>query len=294
MDNATYRILMWPLRLMARLPLRLLYPLSTLACFFLYRLVGYRRKVVAANLKRCFPEASPEQLRLWEREFYHHLCDIFIEAFKLLHISDREMSRRVEVRGIEAVNAVVDSGRSVVVMIGHYGNWEWVTYLATKLNRKATLAQIYHPLSNKFMDRLMLTLRGRFGSKSLPMASAVRSLLQMERRGEHFVCGFIADQRPFTRELKHWTCFLGQDTPYVVGGESIGNHIGADFYYLDIEPLKRGHYRMTFKPIIPPADDTEPNPVTRQYLSMLEATIRRAPQYWLWSHKRWKRQRPIS
>jgi len=287
-----YRLMRGALGTVARLPLGLLYGLSDFAAFMLYRVVKYRRGMVADNLRRAFPEASAGQRAAWEREFYSHLCDVFVEAAKLAHVSDREMARRVTVEGMELINAPLRDSRPVILLLGHYGNWEWVTAMARHIEPGAVMCEVYHPLSDKVFDRLMLDLRSRFGTLNIPMARTVRYLLGLKREGQNFICGFIADQRPFTPELKHWTDFMGIDTPYVNGGEVIGRKVGADFIYVDVEPRRRGYYHLTLRPILPSAGlQGEENPFTVEYLRMLERTIRRNPPYWLWSHNRWKRSR---
>lgn len=274
----------------AHLPLGVLYLFSDMAYFILYKIVKYRLGVVRHNLEMAFPEKSGEERRRIEREFYCHLPDIFIEAAKLAHISDEEIARRVEIEGIELINDAVREGHSVVMMLGHYGNWEWVTSAARLMDDSAMKCEIYHRLGDKAFDRVMLDLRSRFGTENIPMAKSVRRLLRIHREGDTFVCGFIADQRPFTRELKYWTDFLGIDTAYVNGGEAIGTKIGAAFVYAEMLPLKRGYYRLTFRKLEPLRDGGE-NPYSRAFLQELESTIRRNPPFWLWSHNRWKRRR---
>ena len=141
------------------------------------------------------------------------------------------------------------------------------------------------------MERVMLKIRSRFNTISIPQKRTVRTLLRMTREGRQWLIGFIADQRPNSGNPHHWTTFLGQDTAYVTGGEEIGRHTKAHFLYLDVEKTRRGHYRMTFH-AIDPIQDGEPWPYTRGFMHMLEQTIRREPAYWLWSHKRWKGGRP--
>ena len=141
------------------------------------------------------------------------------------------------------------------------------------------------------MDRFFLKLRGKFGGESIPMRATLRRIVQLKREQRPTMIGFISDQRPSGRILHHWTDFLGQDTPYVVGGETVGNHVGAKFVYLDVEKTSRGHYRMTFLPVVPDSSDNGPDPYTREFMKMLEKTIYRAPAYWLWSHRRWSRHR---
>jgi len=237
-----------------------------------------------------FPEKSEKELRQIEGRFYQHFCDIFVEAAKLAHISDKEVDRRVKIEGVEHINSALAKGHSVVLMIGHFGNWEWITALARYINPEAVMAQIYHKINDKTFNQVMLDLRSRFGSENIPMSHTYRRLLEINREGRKFVCGFISDQRPFTPELKHWTDFLGIDTAYVNGGEVIGRKLGAEFLYVECRPEKRGHYVIETSPIIP-MDDKEENPYTRAYLKMLEQSIRRNPSYWLWSHNRWKRRR---
>lgn len=294
MDKQSFatRLTIGLLTCVARLPLGILYLVSDFAFFLLYYVVKYRRKVVVANLRRAFPEASHEQIRKYERGFYRHLCDIFVEAVKFLHISDEEVDRRIEVVDAELVNESYRNGKSIVLMLGHYGNWEWVPDIVRYFDEGLHCSQIYHPVSSKTFDAVMMQIRSRFPSENIPMERAVRRLLALHKEGRRWVCGFIADQRPTTGDKRHWTKFMGLDTAYLIGGETIGRHVGTDYLYVDVEKLKRGYYRLIFKRIVPPADDHEEYPYTREYMRMLEQSIRRAPELWLWSHKRWKHPKP--
>ncbi len=289
-DKIRYKVLRGLLKGTAHLPLGAMYPLSDFARFIMHRIVKYRVQVVRKNLRSAFPEKSEKELRKIENEFYRHLCDVFVESAKLAHISDKEISRRVKIEGVDAVNEVFDRGNSVVLLLGHFGNWEWVTSAARTFRKGVVSCEIYHPLRDQAFDRLMLDLRTRFGTENIPMKKTVRRLLEIHKEGKNFVCGFISDQRPFTPELKHWTDFLGIDTAYVNGGEVIGTKLGAEFFYVEMQPVKRGYYKLIFKKIEPLQDGGE-NPVTRSYLHHLEESIRRNPSYWLWSHNRWKRKR---
>lgn len=289
-DELKYRLIWGGLRALTRLPLGALYLLSDFAAFVLGRLLHYRAKVIRGNLRLAFPEKSDMELRRIEKAYYRHLCDVFVEAAKLANVSDSEMERRVKIEGIELVNEAIDRGKSVVLLLGHFGNWEWVTAAAREMHPGAVMCEIYHPLSDTAMDRVMLGLRSRFGTENIPMARTVRRLMEIGREGGHFVCGFISDQRPFTDDLKHWTDFLGVDTPYVNGGEMIGAKLGAEFLYVEMMPLKRGYYALRFKKL-EPAQDGEENPYTRAYLHELERSIRQSPPDWLWSHNRWVDER---
>lgn len=286
-----YKMVISALRLFAVLPLPVLYVLSDVMYVAVYHLAGYRKKVVRANLEMVFGTGDREKILKIEKGFYHHLCDCIVETVKLLHISDKEIDRRVIVTNGELVDDIINSGHSVVLLLGHYCNWEWVQAIIHHFKAELVGGQIYKPLHNKVMDEVMLKIRSRFGLECVPQQKTVRRLLDIERSGRHFVMGFISDQRPIGRNLHNWTDFMGIDTPYAVGGEVVGEHVGARFLYVDMKKVKRGHYSLTFRPIVPDDNDKDPNPYTRTFMKMLEKSIYAAPQYWLWSHKRWKKHR---
>ncbi|MBQ7472461.1 MAG: lysophospholipid acyltransferase family protein [Prevotella sp.] len=272
------------------LPLRVLYILSDGIYLLLYRCVGYRLKVVRKNLAASFPEKTEEELRKIERGFYHYLCDYFVEMVKLRTMSERQLRRRMVFKGMEAVNKVVEDGQSCAVYLGHYGNWEWITSLALWTSGKAQCAQIYHPLENKEMDRLTLSLRERFGGVCIPMTETLRYLVRLRSEGRPTIVGYIADQVPFWRNMHHWRTFLSHpQTPVLSGTENIARRMDNAVFYLDVRRVRRGYYEAEFKLITRTPKDMPEFALTDAYFDMLEATIRRAPEFWLWSHNRWKR-----
>lgn len=281
-----YRIVKKLIETVALLPLPVLYAFGDMIQFVLHRIVRYRVRIVRANLSMVFKDKTVKELRKIENDFYRHLVEVFVETVKLSNISDEEISRRVSVEGVDIVNDSVEKGRSVVVMLGHFGNWEWVTSSAMQMNREAVICEIYNPLHNDIFDSIMLGLRSRFGTENIPMSKSVRRLLSIHRDGASFVCGFIADQRPFSYELKNWTDFCGIDTAYVTGGEIIGKKVGAEFIYAEMLPIRRGYYNLSFSKL-DPIEDEKDNQYSRAFLKRLETSIMNHPAYWLWSHKRW-------
>lgn len=268
----------------ALFPLSVLYGFSDMAYFMVRYVFGYRKTIVRNNILHAFPEKSFGERRCIEKRFYHHLCDCFVETVKLLHISDKELKRRIEVRGTECVKRYAAEKRPIILFIGHYGNWEWVQEMPSRYDAPAVNGEIYKPMRQPVFDRVVHRIRSRFSRNiAIPQSQAMRTIIRLKQSGEPFLIGFIADQRPAQRT--HWTTFLHQDTPYVVGGEEIGRYIGAAFLYLDMEKPQRGHYVMTVKELKPIEEEY---PYTLAYLRGLEETIRRAPEYWLWSHNRWK------
>lgn len=273
------------LKSVAILPLWALYAFSDFIYLIVYYLVGYRRKVVGKNLREAFPEKSPREIRRIEKDFYHYLCDVIIETLKLLHISAEEMARRVEIKDYEKVNEVVASGRPVVLLLGHYGNWEWVQEISRVLSEDAFRASIYRPLNSGLWEDIYKKIRSRWNVHIIPQKNAVRALLKPEN--QPWICGFIADHRPRHVDENNITPFLNHATSFIYGPEVIGRKLGADFYFLEMERVKRGYYELKFHSLTS-KDGEEPYPLTRAFWKKFEEIIRKKPAYWLWSHKRWK------
>lgn len=287
-----YYIVIGLLKTVALLPLSILYLFSDFACFVLHKLVKYRVKVVRKNLRNSFPEKSEKELRKIENKFYQHLCDCFIEAIKLLHISDRQLKKRVQVDGLEILTENAERKQSTIFYLGHYGNWEWVPAITLWFEGDSVLGDLYKPLHNKLMNRVTGRLRSRFSSITIPVRTAYRKLLQLQREVNSVVIGFIADQRPVGQPLNHWLEFLNQPTAVMVGGETIGDRIKADYVYACMQKVKRGHYLLKIQRMEKDKYDDKPYPYTRMFYSMLAESIRNAPPYWLWSHNRWKSTPP--
>ena len=290
--NFQFGLLYWPLKTLALLPLWVLYGISGALSFIGHRIVRYRVKVVRKNLRNSFPEKGEKELRRIERQFYNHLGNVIFETIKLLHISDRQLEKRVVVTNPEFVNKYLQENPYIILFLGHYANWEWVPASTLYLDKGITMGSLYKPLLSKVMDRLTGIMRKRLGITLIKSREAYRTLLRMKNDGEQFMIGFIADQRPLGQPLHHWTEFLGQPAAFVAGGETIGNRIGAKYLYLDMQRVSRGHYTVTFREMQVSPDDKTDYPYTRLFFRMLEESIRKAPPYWLWSHNRWKATPP--
>lgn len=285
------RIVLAVAKLLSRLPMWLLYAISSALAFIVYHLRLYRYSVVDANLRRAFPLMTRNRRNATIRLFYRHLADSIVETLKLLTISDKALRRKVEFHGVDLVNREIEAGHDIILYLGHYGNWELVPTITWIFppSDKLVMAQIYRPLRDGAVTGIMDTVRNRFGAENIPQNSAFRTLLRHKQQGRQTITGFIADQRPNSSQLNHWTTFLGLDTPYAVGGEEIGRRLDARYFYLDVKPGRRGHCSFTFIPIKPV--EGEKYPYTVGYLRLLEQTIRRDPSPWLWTHKRWSKQR---
>lgn len=292
MRKLRYHLLLSFLRAVAFLPFPLLYALGDCVYFVLKYVLRYRSGVILGNLRRSFPEKDDKEIATIADRFYHHLADLIVETIKLLHISDRQLRCRIEVRDGDVVEWNAADGRPVVLFLGHYGNWEWAQEVTRHYRRPDFTCELYRPIHDPAVDAVMNRIRSRFNTTLIPQKSALRQLLGMTRDGRQYLVGFIADQRPYHMGRQHhWMTFLGQPTAVVTGGETIGRHVDAHFMFLEVQKPRRGHYVMTFRDMPVPADAQETYPVTRLYMRMMEAQIRQAPELWLWSHNRWKYDR---
>ena len=272
--------------LITLLPLPVLYLLSDFIYFILYYLVGYRKKTVFQNLEKSLLDKSPQEIDRIARKFYRQLCDYFIESAYRIHMGENENARRLHYINPELLKNYYNQGKSIVLLLSHYGNWEFPTRIS-KLSSHDILA-IYKPLQNKYFDRLFLQLRGQFGAIGIPMESTLRTLLTYQRNNKLAVLYTIADQRPQWTSIQHWTTFLNQDTPVIIGPEKIARRFNLPVYFLDLQKIRRGYYSAELKPICENPKDVPEFDITRKYLAMLERNILERPELWLWSHKRWK------
>lgn len=280
-----YRVLLLPISI---LPMPVLYLLADLF-FILILIVGYRRKVITQNLKNSFPEKKNREIRKIRIKFYLHFCDLFVETIALLTMSQKSIKKRVVIKNIEAIQKSIDNGKDVIAVLGHYGNWEWAPTVSLHVENAKGLA-VYRPLKSKPFDDFMIKLRSLYDSINIPIKSTARQIVTFKKNNERFILGLISDQSPSKYELNYWTTFLNQHTPIILGPEKMAKLAKADIVYWKMEKLKRGKYQITIIPY-PGNVDLDPEfSITEWHVRLLEEQINEKPQYWLWSHKRWKYQ----
>lgn len=279
------------LRSMASLPLGALYILSDICYVLLYYAARYRRKVVRRNLLQSFPGKTEKELVRIEKAYYHHMCDLGMEILKTLSISDHELRQRVEICNTALPESIARGGENIFLMTGHMGNWEWCQEICRRYKEPSITCEIYKQIHNAYFSSLMKTVRGRWDTVQIEMHDTVRAMLRMSKGEESFLCGFICDQRPESF-ARHFLTFMNQKTGFQPGAEEIARKIGARLLYLDVEKPARGHYRFTFREIAADEESMQ-YPMTHRFYEMLEESIRRQPEIWLWSHNRWNHPRNI-
>jgi len=271
------------------LPFSLFYLLSDVLYFLIYKVVGYRKKVVYENLKNSFPEKTEIELKELEKKFFHYLCDLVLETIKTLTISKKEALIRCAFneKAIAIFKQLNDEKKSCILVMGHFGNWEWAGSSFSLLNPQQ-LYVIYHPLSNTYFDKLMYSMRTRFGTKLYAMKDTMREMIR--NRHEINATAFIADQTP-SPEGAYWTTFLNQDTPVFWGTEKIAQKLNYPVLYATVNRKKRGYYEVNVEYLVYNPKDTKEGEISELHTRKLEKDIIAQPEIWLWSHRRWKYKR---
>ena len=288
-----YAPLGWALHLLALMPWWVLYLHAYVFYFIVYYLVGYRKRIVRQNLIECFPGKSDQERHVIEKKFYRHFADSFVETIKLLHVSDDEMRERMVFHNAEFIDETFDNGQSLVLYAAHYGNWEWITSVTLWFDsvghNDAVQGQVYHPLENEWFDRFFLRMRQRFNTVCISWKSILREMITRERNGTHLGIGFIADQHPLPNDQEHVLDFLHHPTAFLTGAEAIGRKLHCRAAYFDVRKVSRGHYECTLVPLSNDIANEPRGSITTRYARLLEQRIEQEPEWWLWTHKRWKR-----
>jgi KDO2-lipid IV(A) lauroyltransferase len=266
--------------------MQLLYVKSTLLFVFIYYIIGYRRKVVKGNLNLVFPEKSIAEIKQIEKQFYKHLCDLVFETIKSLTISEEELKKRFVYENMEVLNTYFDNKRSTLVLCGHYGNWEW-SNIAPAFT-KAEPFGVYKPIRNKHLDALVKKIRGRFGAKIISNKQIVSTLFRSSKRNEYSMTLLVADQTPKMDNFKHRDSFMGINVPVFTGTEELAKKLDFNTVYLKVIKVRRGYYKAEFVPLAEDPKQFEDFQITRLFLDEVEKQIYEDPQFYLWSHKRWK------
>lgn len=255
----------------------------------MYHLVRYRRKVVHVNLVRSFPEKNRNEIRSIEKTFYQHFCDLTLESFKLFSISETELRNRMTFDNPEIFDQFFKEGRSVIVAGGHYGNWEMFA-VACQLYWKHQGMALYKPLANPFFENAMKETRGRFGLKMIPIQKTKEFF---ENPGsEPTATIFGMDQSPSKVKSSHWMKFLNQDTAVIFGTEKYARTYNQPVLFGRILKIKRGYYTTHFELVTSEPNQMPHAAIVEKIMRLLEADIQKEPQWWLWTHRRWKHKRP--
>lgn len=276
--------------LISLLPFRVLYALSDMGYLLIFRLIGYRKDVVRKNLTESFPEKDINEIKDIERKFYHWLCDYFLEAIKLLSISEKELRRRFTIVNAEEIEACMKEGQDCAAILGHYCNWEWLSTVGIAFPANRVMGLIYKPLHSKHMDYVFRRLRTAMpGGVAVPKNQILRYLVRFRKENTRTLFGYIADQGPRWDDIHLWLPFLNHDTGVFTGAERLMRKMNNAVFFVEMQRPRRGYYTCTFRLITREPNALPEFELTRRFFTLLEECIRRNPQYYLWTHNRWKR-----
>ncbi|MCC7302266.1 MAG: lysophospholipid acyltransferase family protein [Bacteroidia bacterium] len=272
------------------LPWSLIYLRSSIFYFFIYYIIGYRKKVVLSNLRNAFPEKTEKERILIAKQFYAHFCDLIFETIKLISCSRNSVLKRcvISPETRELTRSLHAQGKSVIWVMGHCGNWEMASASVAGLEGYQVNC-LYLPLSNRGFDHLMYRIRSRFGTRPVAVKDTYREFV----RNRNILTGtvFLGDQTP-SPESAYWTRFLNQDTPVYKGAEVMSRKMNLAVVYVWIQKVRRGHYLIKTELITTDPASLRENELTERHTRLLERDINTQPFNWLWSHRRWKHRRP--
>jgi KDO2-lipid IV(A) lauroyltransferase len=278
------------LRVLSRLPLRILYALFGMLAWIAFRVLRIRLQVVLANIRSCFPESTDAEVRRLAGAHYRQLGEMAAEIVRSARLSPRQLLAHVSVRNVELPRSLLAQQRPVLLVAAHQANWEWVLQ-AMALQLGYPLDVGYKPIRTPSIDRAMNAIRRRFGAHLVPAKDLLPDLLQ--RRNIVRGIAMLADQEPLSSDHQHWTTFLGRDTAFYMGPEQIARATRYAAVFVALRRLSRGSYEVEFMPLAGAGEQLAPGEFTSRYARLVEQEIRASPGDWTWGHRRWKLKRAV-
>ena len=280
-------ILAYPfLWLISILPFRIFYWLSDFVYFLVYHVVGYRRKTVRENLALTLPHLSDTERKEIEKKFYQHMCDMFLEMIKTMSITPEEMEKRFTITNMDLFHEYENKGKSVVLVASHYASWEWLLTLNKRMLFNGV--GVYKKIANPYFDKLVRKIRGKYDAELVETKKAIPLMAQNQRDGILSLYGLASDQSPKLDRIFHSMKFMGIEVPVHTGAEMLAKKYDLSVIFIKVQKVRRGYYAATIVPIADNPKEYENFEITEKYLREVEKQIYEAPEYYLWTHKRWK------
>jgi len=283
-------IIVYPfLWMISILPFRIFYLLSDGVYFLVYYVVGYRKKIVRANIALALPHLSQEERLSIEKKSYRHLCDMFMEMTKTMTISSKEMNKRFIITNLELIKEYEKKEKSIMLLASHYASWEWLITLNQKVSYQGI--GVYKKISNKYFDKLIRDIRSKYNTELVTTSKTIPLIASNQRNGILSIYGLASDQSPKADRIFHWESFMGVEVPVHTGAEMLAKKHDLNVIFAKVRKVKRGYYEAT---LIPLSDNPKSVPdfgITHAFIKEVEKQIYEAPEYYFWTHKRWKHRR---
>ena len=280
-------VLIYPiLWLISILPFTIFYKLSDFICFLIYRIFKYRKKTVRANLALALPHLSEVERKVIEKKFYSHMCDLFLEMIKTITISDAEIRKRFTFTNIEIIEEYEQKNKSVILMCAHYASWEWLVVISKYINFRSF--GIYKKVNNKYFDNLANKMRQRLNAELVETKKSIALMEENEKNGIKAFYGFASDQSPQLDRAKYWDDFMGINVPVYTGAEMLAKKLDFNILFVKVEKVKRGYYQATLCPLVENPRSIPDYEISSLFLKEVEKQILEKPEFYFWTHKRWK------
>jgi len=284
-------ILVYPaLWLVSILPYRLFYLLSDLFFILIYHIVGYRKKVVYENLKLVFPNKKEKEILRIRKDFFKHLCDMFLEMVKTMNLSKEEVKKRYHVKNIEVIQEI-EKTTSILIVCSHFANWEWNVSMNNYVQSKGYA--VYQKIGNDYFDQWIKRVRQRWNTTLITQKQTVKTVLRNKMDGVIGIFGMVSDQSPQAHRAQYWSEFMGIQVPIFNGAETMARKMDLAVVFLKVSKVKRGYYQAEFIPITISGSKTDKYQITDTFLRLTEQQIKEKPEHYLWTHKRWKHRNKV-
>lgn len=275
----------------SKLPLKILYVFSDIIFFLNHYLVGYRKNVITQNLKKSFPEKTDEEIASIRKRFYRNFSDYLVETIKSFSISETEARVRMQHINQALFHEAKAEGKNIILLAGHVFNWEWINALA-RIVPQEHCHPVYRKVNSDFWENQMKQIRNKFGNEALEANEVILNIFRNKNDGESIYM-FVADQTPHVSHVNYGLEFLNQRTPAFIGYDKLATRMDLIFIYCEMKKVKRGYYQVNYHRIEPDGDQFVKNEVVKKFHRLLENTIRKNPDNYLWSHRKWKYQESI-
>ncbi|PWA06305.1 lipid A biosynthesis acyltransferase [Flavobacterium laiguense] len=271
------------------LPFPLLYLLSDFIFIIVYHIIGYRTKTVRENMALTLTHLSEKERYIIEKKFYHHLCDLFLEMIKTMTISKEEICKRYVFKNIEVYKEIEKKEKSIAIMCAHYASYEWA--ISLNYHSKYKSYGIYKKISNDYFDKLVHKIRSKFKAILITTKETIPTIINNNNNNILSVYGFASDQSPKANTAFHYAKFMGIEVPVHTGAEMLAKRYNMNVVFLQTKKIKRGYYEASIELLSENSSEVPNYELTDQFLKLVEKQIYEAPEYYLWTHKRWKHKK---
>ena len=275
--------------LISILPFPMLYAFSDFVCFLVYRVFGYRKKVVRNNLAMTLPHLSDNERLLIEKKFYSHMCDMFLEMVKTMGMSQKQMEKRYRFTNLDLYLEMEKKGKSVILLCAHYASYEWLVSMNLHISFEGY--GVYKKINNRYFDKMVKNIRSRFRTHLITTRETIPTIEKNHKIGKLGIFGLASDQSPQASRAYHWAPFMGIETPVHTGAEMLAKRFDMNMIFLKSKKIKRGHYEATFELMAENPKEVPNYEISEDFLRRVEKQILEAPEFYLWTHKRWKHRK---